>query len=320
MILIKTADAMHTLIAKHITRIKSIGDPSNNVVKRWNFSFYHSLAIATIALTLSACSDDISQLGEASYSVDENTVRCAADTKPGKARISNNESTADGLKYNVRTPLNYDATISHPLLMVYAPARKDHFESEKFTDLTHQATTAGFVVAYTDHRALSPTELVELSSIPGLVAQNWCINQNRVFFTGHSDGGTASMALAFMAGTKNIPAAIAPSAIGIRGGDLNDRKCPAPIPVMLMHSANDRLFRGFGMETVLWWASCNQCDLNSTETLDNGCLSYKGCANDVKVLYCEGKGSHAEWPGINDSIIDFFTQSASKKTKPRVAK
>ncbi|MEE9397326.1 MAG: hypothetical protein V3V31_09970 [Methylococcales bacterium] len=196
--------------------------------------------------------------------------------------------------------------------MVYPPAKKNHFDTEKFTDLTRQATTAGFVVSYADHRAFSPAELIELSTIPGLVAKNWCIDQKRVFFTGHSDGGTVSMALAFMGGTKHIPAATAPSAAGIRGADLAGRKCPAPIPVMVMHSTNDTLFPGYGMETNLWWASCNQCDLNSTETLDNGCISYNGCANDVQVLYCEGNGSHAEWPGVNDATIDFFTQSASK--------
>ena len=37
-----------------------------------------------------------------------------------------------------------------------------------------------------------------------------------------------------MAGTKHIPNAIAPSAAGIDYQDLHDRKCPKPIPVMVM--------------------------------------------------------------------------------------
>lgn len=290
---------------------KSMVNADINVIKYLNFLPWVPV-YAIFAFTFIACSEDLSQLGEASYTDSDNSTRCAVGAKPGEGGVTNNETTRDGIKYNVRTPLNYDATIAHPLLMVYPPARKDHFDTEKFTNLTRLATATGFVVVYADHRALSPEELVELSTIPDLVAKKWCIDPKRVFFTGHSDGGTVSMALAFMGGTKHIPAAIAPSAVGIRGADLADRKCPAPIPVMVMHSNNDKLFPGFGMETILWWASCNQCNLNSTETLDNGCIAYKSCANDVQVLYCEGNGSHAEWPGVNESIIDFFTQSGRK--------
>ncbi|MCH9697462.1 MAG: poly(3-hydroxybutyrate) depolymerase [Gammaproteobacteria bacterium] len=287
------------------------GSQGNVVISRYSWvtiPFYSVLMTALLAMLVTGCSEPVPVLGEASYQINQSTVRCAAGAKPGSSNAANSESTAEGIKFSVRTPLNYDPTIVHPLLMVYAPAKKNRYNSERLMDFTLQATTAGFVVAYADHRGLTPTRIIELSTIPALVAKKWCIDQKRIFLTGHSDGGTVSMALAFMAGTKNIPAAIAPSAVGIRGADLMDRKCPAPIPVMVMHSAKDSLFPGYGMETVLWWASCNQCDLNSSVTLNNGCITYNGCADQSQVWYCEGSGSHSEWPGMNESIIDFFTQ------------
>ena len=117
----------------------------------------------------------------------------------------------------VKTPVNYNASIAHPLLMVYAPARTNRYESEDFMDLTQEATAAGFIVAYADHRKMTPETIEALAKMQGLIEKKWCIDKKRVFLTGHSDGGTAAMGIAFLNGTKHIPAAIVPSAMGIRG-------------------------------------------------------------------------------------------------------
>ena len=76
------------------------------------------------------------------------------------------------------------------------------------------------------------------------------IKQN--FLTGHSDGGTISMGITFYNVTKHIPAAIAPSAVGNRGADLEYRNCVKPLPVLVMHYRQDKLFPNFGKEAVEW--------------------------------------------------------------------
>ncbi|MGH8657518.1 MAG: hypothetical protein ACREV4_03275 [Gammaproteobacteria bacterium] len=151
--------------------------------------------------------------------------------------------------------------------------------------------------------------MIELGTIPRSVAQEWSIDEERIFLTGHSDGRTVAMGPALISGTKNMPAAIAPSAVGINKRDLSERDCPDPIPVMVMHSADDRLFPGYGAQSVEWWAECNGCDLKATETMDNGCVAYRGCANGVETLYCEGDRSHSKWPGLNSAILEFFVRS-----------
>lgn len=268
-----------------------------------------SLLLASVIPWLGCAPDP--EMGETSYPSDTTQVRCEPGTRIGSAGITNNESTREGIKYNVRTPSNYAPTIAHPLLMVYAPAKRSRMSIERFTNFTLEATTAGFVVAYADNRPLSPSAIVELSTIPGLIAQKWCIDEERIFLTGHSDGGSVSMGMAFMAGTKDIPAAIAPSAAGLTKRDLSERGCPNPIPVMVMHSAKDRLFPGYGAGTIQWWADCNGCDLEATETMDNGCVAYSGCANGVQTWYCEGDLSHSKWPGMNADILEFFNASRS---------
>jgi polyhydroxybutyrate depolymerase len=240
------------------------------------------------------------------YAVDNHTVRCDPGTNPGPAGVSNDEKTSAGIGYMVKTPVNYDANIAHPLLMVYAPAGKNRYESEDFVPLTQEATAAGFIVAYADHRAMNPETIEKLAEIPGLIEKKWCIDHKRIFLTGHSDGGTVATGIAFLNGTKHIPAAIAPSAMGIRGEDLKQYSCPQPLPVMVMHSSQDTLFPGYGKETIQWWAACNGCDAVPPVKDAGGCVTYRGCKNNVTTRYCEGTGTHSHWPGNNKTIIEFF--------------
>lgn len=245
-------------------------------------------------------------LSEAVYAINESTRRCESGAKSGDAGASNEEKTSSGIRYMVKTPLNYNPSVAHPLLMVYAPGGRNRFESENYMHLTKETTEAGFIVAYADHRTMSTKTIEELAEIPALIEQKWCIDRNRIFLTGHSDGGTVAMGIAFLNGTKHIPAAIAPSAVGIRGEDLKEYHCPNPLPVMIMHSSRDTLFPGYGKEAIEWWAACNGCDAASPVQEVNGCVTYRGCKNNVATRYCEGTGIHPEWPGKNKEIIDFF--------------
>jgi polyhydroxybutyrate depolymerase len=199
-------------------------------------------------------------LSEAAYSNDTSTAGCQPGTKSGKSGASNDEKTDDGVHYSVRTPTNYKDTIAHPLLVAYAPAGKNRSQAEEFMYLTKEATAAGFIIAYADHRPVSPETIVQLAEIPKFVEQKWCIDKKRIFMTGHSDGGTIAMGIAFFNGTKHIPTAIAPSAVGTGSEDFEDRNCVKPTPIMLMHSSKDKLFPNFGKQAIEWWAKCNKCD------------------------------------------------------------
>ncbi|GAB6142484.1 hypothetical protein JCM14076_32140 [Methylosoma difficile] len=208
------------------------------------------------------------RINKAVYNTEAISSGCRAGGKQGNAGASDGEKTRDGIHFSVRTPSNYKDTIAHPLLMVYAPAGRDREEAEEHVYLTSEATAAGFVIAYADHQPLSPESVVKLAEIPQLIQEKWCIDKNRIFLTGHSDGGTVAMGIAFFNGTKHIPAAIAPSAVGMRGEDLQDRNCVKPTPVMLMHSSRDKLFPNYGKEAIEWWANCNKCTTKTYKASD----------------------------------------------------
>ncbi len=283
-------------------------EPSHCVQCKFVTITCFSLWIAFVPI---ACHDDRTPptLKSYSYKNDPATVRCQAGTGEGRKGVIDGEVTPDGIRYNVRTPSNYDATVAHPLLMVYAPVGHDRWMSERFTGLTPSATGAGFVVVYADHRPLGVRAIEQLGRIPEFVAREWCIDKKRLYATGHSDGGTVSLALALLDRIKQLPSAIAPSAAGWTGKDLRAHQCRTPIPVMIMHSSNDSLFPGWGTQTAAWWAACNRCDVAKKKIIEEGCLVYQQCASGGATLYCEGTGTHREWPGLNRLMLDFLTHS-----------
>jgi polyhydroxybutyrate depolymerase len=271
--------------------------------------FSYQIVICTsLFFLVTACTENETspQLDAYVYPSVPASTRCETGVRPGLAGAIDGKVSADGIRYMVRTPSNYDPTFAHPLLMVYAPAGQGRWASERFAGLTTAATGAGFVVVYADHKPLNISTIEQLGVIPGLVAKEWCIDESRVSATGHSDGGTASLMLAVLDQTKKVPTAIAPSAAGVTGKDLEAYQCRAPIPVMIMHSINDKLFPGWGTQTSAWWAGCNHCDVTKTKNVEGGCLAYQGCASNGPTLYCEGTGSHRDWPNLNRVMLEFF--------------
>ena len=269
--------------------------------------------IAVITVWISGCLEFRSEppkLGQFIYPAGFVSSVCPLGERAGPGGISNDEQTESGIKYAVRTPNNYDPSHPHPLLMVYAPAESSRFRSERFTDLTFEATRVGFIVAYADSRRLSLEMISELGTIPGLIAEKWCVDEKRVYMTGHSDGGTVSLALALMDETRHIPTAVAPSAAGFRTSDLKPFSCPTNMSAMIMHGANDRLFPGYGAEISTWLAACNECQI--TREGENGCQRYAHCPPDGEVIYCVGSGGHTQWPAINTTLLSFFLDVDSR--------
>jgi polyhydroxybutyrate depolymerase len=273
-------------------------------------------AAAIAGIVLAGCEPDPVQVGTFDYSAESLPAgTCKEASRSGKPGISDDEVSANGLNFSVRTPANYDATIAHPMFMVYAPAGRSRFGTERMTGLTLAATSAGYIISYADHERISPSTLPRMAEIPKQVAANWCVDDQRIYLTGHSDGGTAAMGLAFLEETRHLPGGIAPSATGIRGSDLVEYSCPDPLSVLVMHSREDSLFPGYGKETVEWWAACNQCSAEAKASGQTGCQTYSDCAPGTRTWYCEGNGAHGKWPEINSTILDFFANSETPGSK-----
>jgi polyhydroxybutyrate depolymerase len=266
---------------------------------------------------LSACSGDATGPADIAARYDYPAVlpsSCPSGSLKGAVSVG--KVTEGKLSYFVRTPSNYDERFAHPMLVVYAAAGASANQTERYTRLTADATSRGLVVAYVDHRPMGMKNVVGLGGVAKSVAERWCIDRQRVYLTGHSDGGTVSTALALLESTRADVSGIAVSAAGFRKQDLEQMQCRSPIPVMIMHGVKDTLFPGWGRETAQWWASCNGCAAPVAGPDPSGCVTYSNCASAAPVLYCEGPQSHREWPGLESRIITFLLGQQAGPSPP----
>lgn len=160
------------------------------------------------------------------------------------------------------------------------------------------------------------------------VSSKICVDSNRIYATGMSNGGRMSYRLGCEA--ADVFAAIAPVA-GVLSLEPKDCNPSRSIPTLSFHGTSDFVSKydrpgGFSTmsapDMLKLWAKKNQCSSNSEITFkkkDISCESYKSCGNEKgEVTLCTViNGGHC-WPGkpcwsgasytINASkkIIDFF--------------
>ena len=244
---------------------------------------------------------------------------CAPATRPGAAGAagaSDLQSTPEGVRYALRAPRNYRPESAHPLLVVYAPAGYSAAANERYTGLTAAATGRGFLVVYTAAQPPSLAGIRALAQLPAAVAARWCVAPKQIYATGHSDGGTATTAIAVLPALPHPFAAIAPSAAGFTAEDLRGYRCPQPVAVMVLHNAGDELFPGWGAQAARWWAQCNGCAVTATTRDPGGCLRYAQCPAGADTRYCEYPGDHRHWPATAAALLDFFQAAPTRATGP----
>jgi polyhydroxybutyrate depolymerase len=233
---------------------------------------------------------------------------CPTGSRDGPPGATDGLSTVGGVSFNVRAPDDYDPERARGLIVAYAPSGGTAEFIETATGLTSDAMAAGHLIAYVDH--VSPVDIpgaMDVAAVPSLVAEKWCVDPSRVYLTGSSDGASVIYTMLLNGYLEIAPAAIAPFAAGASGEELAKTDCLAgPLPVMVLHNADDAVFPGYGAGARDWWVACNGCDAAGGEPLANGCVPYTGCADGVEVQYCEGTGGHGGWPDLNASMIAFF--------------
>lgn len=239
------------------------------------------------------------------------TNQCLAST--GTAGTHRRHNTKK-FGFTVKTPSNYHPHYAHPLLVVYAPRHFSAALTEEFMGLTHAATTRGLIVAYADSQPLSPSNIKALGNIAKQIAEEWCVDKKSIILAGHSDGGTASSALAFLPGSPVKPAAIISSAAGLSEIDFPSLNCPDSQSILVVHGREDLLFPEWGKQAANWWATCNQCTIPKQLRLSKqtdrknalSCHHYANCLTGAAVSYCEHSGGHNDWPTEHAMLWGFI--------------
>ncbi len=126
-----------------------------------------------------------------------------------------------------------------------------------------------------------------------------CIDEERVFATGHSYGGYMSNLLG--CARADVLAAIAP----VAGGPTWWAGCNDKVAAWVTHGSGDTVVDlSEGEATRDQWVNTNACDTSAAPTDPDPCVAFEGCARDTH--WCLHDGGH-EWPSFAAGAIwQFF--------------
>jgi polyhydroxybutyrate depolymerase len=228
-------------------------------------------------------------------------------------RTSAGAITSEGRErtFQLYVPPGYDGAAALPLVLNFHGLGSNGAEQEFYSGLVPVAEREGFLVASPDgiNRAWLTTPGVNdiqfTRDLVAAISELACVDLDRVYATGMSNGGFISAALACFAG--DLVAAVAPVAGMTAPGSL----CGAPVPLIEFHGTDDRVVpyeRGIfaptggvfaGVPALMEaWAEFNGCEGEAAEEAIGESVvfrEYAGC--DVPTGHYVVEGGGHTWPG-----------------------
>jgi polyhydroxybutyrate depolymerase len=218
-------------------------------------------------------------------------------------------------------PPSYDPTKPTPLVLNFHGYTSNGAQQAGLTGFDAKADANGFVVLYPEGTG-SPTgfnggaccgaaardQVDDIGFTRAIIAAaraRLCVDDQRIFVTGFSNGGFMSHRIACE--LADVVAAVAPVS-----GVLGLPSCaPArPIAVLDFHGTSDRTVPYGGssqdgwpsaLDTFHGWAQRDQCsDGTPAQTYQKGdvaCATYSRCAGGAEVTLCTITGGGHAWPG-----------------------
>ncbi|MBW1819889.1 MAG: hypothetical protein JRJ60_22345, partial [Deltaproteobacteria bacterium] len=138
-----------------------------------------------------------------------------------------------------------------------------------------------------------------VSDLIDKIMEDYCINPDRVFGTGFSNGGIFSYRLACELSDRI--AAIAP--VASYNGTLSCSPS-RPVPIIAFHGTDDPVIPyANGVASIEAWAYHNGCSDETQIYYQEGdvtCIQYMGCDEGADVVFCTIDGGWHNWPGAID--------------------
>jgi polyhydroxybutyrate depolymerase len=326
----------------------------NGVVNRPLAAVLAMLASSTVACSNSSSKSsggDGGPSGDAGPTYDTNAPSSGCQSSslvPGTKTITFADAGGGGAdggaarQYILHVPPSYSGQ-PMPLVVNMHGFLSDDSQQEAWSEMDTVADSEGFIVAYPEgagsplswnagacceFKETSRDDAAFVSKIIDDVAQNGCVELDRVYATGMSNGGFMSQNLG--CNLSDRIAAIGPVS-GVLGVAPEDCKPGRAMPVMEFHGTADPLvpYDGgppnatyFGVlypgetppifasvaDTVSFWVANDGCDATPMQTYSNGdatCETYSGCQGGALVTLCTIAGGGHTWPGGNiDALPD----------------
>lgn len=216
----------------------------------------------------------------------------------------------DGISrtFEMNLPDGYDATRAYPLVMAYHGSGGTGATARSYFGFRKEMGNDAIVV-YPDalpneedpgwDLEAEGTDVRFFDVLRAHLLANFCVNDTRIFVTGHSKGAYMSNLLGCV--RPGSITAIAP----VAGGPINRATCVGDVAAWVTHGELDQsvpLSAGEGARDL--WREMNRCEDTFVATDPSPCVAYEACARDTH--WCLHEGAH-EWPDdAARAIWNFF--------------
>ncbi|HEY6725120.1 MAG TPA: hypothetical protein VI197_13890 [Polyangiaceae bacterium] len=210
-------------------------------------------------------------------------------------------------------PPAYDGTTPVPVVLAYHAAGNPNTQlKDRYGDDLQDK----YLVLYpkSDGNGWTDGDLPKVDAMFNTLTNDACIDENRVFATGHSSG--AQFIVQQLCAGETRYRAIAPVASSKYCNSWN------PVPALVIHGIGDaeRSWDPNGDEDIVPYRESNGCEASSTEypvdgcmsgstQVDPGCVEFSGCG--TQTIWCKHNDpqygtSHHGMPCFSDSLIPEF--------------
>jgi polyhydroxybutyrate depolymerase len=213
---------------------------------------------------------------------------------------------------HVHVPASYDPQAPTPVVIDLHGRTSNGTQQAWLSHMIAKSDAAGFVVVHPES-STSPTSwnsgagccdpaysdhVDDVGFMTALVDQltaQLCVDPDRIFATGLSNGGYLAHTLACDLSDKL-------AAIGSVAGLLQVDSChpTRPMPVWDVHGTDDPIVSySWVGQTIDFWTQENHCT-TMTQTYQNGaatCVTHGGCDGGADVVLCTIQGGGHQWPG-----------------------
>lgn len=222
----------------------------------------------------------------------------------------------------VHIPPSYDPNTPTPVVLNYHGRSMSASQQEAFSAMSEVADQNGFIIVYPEGtgnveqtwnagfccgsaQAQNVDDVGFTAAILDELEANLCIDTNRVYTVGMSNGG-------FMSHRLGCELADRITAIGAVAGTLAVTNCSPsrPVPVLHFHGTADNVVPYGGIvgpdsapSTTARWVQLNGCSESSEVYFaqdDVTCERWTGCNAGAEVRLCTIDGGGHTWPGGND--------------------
>jgi polyhydroxybutyrate depolymerase len=275
-------------------------------------------AMVACLVLAAACGDGSSGGGNPSQ-----PAACAGLAGVAGERTISIESGGLTREFRLFVPESNDPTSAVPLVLNFHGLGSNARGQEVYSGMVEKATAEGFITAAgegigkswnTGEVCCAPANQQGVDDVQftrdmvARIASEYCIDAQRIFSTGMSNGAFMSNRLACDA--ADLIAAIAPVA-GIEG--LVGCAPSRPVPILMFNGTLDPLvpYAGAGNSFVRW-QGFNACSGDAATTYASGdasCATYEECAGDATTTLCTIDGGGHTWPGTDILLPQFGATS-----------